>query len=187
MSKLLRNREPRARTSTPSSITKFHLTASPSALPLPSPSRPLHNVMAATMTSTSPTPITTTRPNPSRTPLPLSASQESQVRELYHKRVRQKCADEVREFATCCLNRTFTATLFCRPQQKAMNQCMMRFATQEEQDAARAEWFAKFDERKAERERREEQRRKDEVFWREWWDKDLSKKPGESLKEGDGK
>lgn len=34
--------------------------------------------------------------NPSRNPLPLSASQESQVRELYHKRVRQKCADEVR-------------------------------------------------------------------------------------------
>lgn len=34
--------------------------------------------------------------NPSRSPLPLSASQESQVRELYHKRVRQKCADEVR-------------------------------------------------------------------------------------------
>lgn len=34
--------------------------------------------------------------NPSRNPLPLSASQEGQVRELYYKRVRQKCADEVR-------------------------------------------------------------------------------------------
>lgn len=34
--------------------------------------------------------------NPSRNPLPLSASQEGQVRELYHKRVRTKCADEVR-------------------------------------------------------------------------------------------
>jgi COX assembly protein 1 len=101
--------------------------------------------------------------------------------------VRQKCADEVREFATCCSTHTFTATLFCRQQQKAMNQCMMRFATQEEQDAARAEWFAKFDERKEERERREAQRKKDEVFWREWWDKDLSKKPGQSQKGWEGK
>jgi COX assembly mitochondrial protein 1 len=49
---------------------------------------------------------------------------------------------------------------------------MLRFANQEEMDAARAEWFAKFDERKAEREAKEEQRRKDEVFWREWWDKE---------------
>ena len=61
-----------------------------------------------------------------------------------------------------------------------MNNCMLKYATQEEQDAARAEWFAKFDERKEERERKEEQRKKDEVFWREWWDKDLNKKPGQS-------
>lgn len=33
---------------------------------------------------------------PARQPLPLSATQESQVREIYHKRVRNKCADEVR-------------------------------------------------------------------------------------------
>lgn len=44
---------------------------------------------------------TTTAPNgaplnPTRKPIPLSASQESQVRELYYKRVRNKCADEVR-------------------------------------------------------------------------------------------
>lgn len=45
----------------------------------------------AAMTTTQQPPL-----NPSRNPLPLSASQESQVRELYHKRVRQKCADEVR-------------------------------------------------------------------------------------------
>lgn len=139
--------------------------------------------------------------NPSRSPLPLSASQESQVRELYYKRVRQKCADEVRgthisphssihtpthtqhplidrsltpapDFAACATARTFTATLFCRKEQKAMNNCMMRFATQEEQDKARAEWFATVEERRVERERREEKRKKDEVFWREWWDKD---------------
>jgi COX assembly mitochondrial protein 1 len=98
------------------------------------------------------------------------------VRELYYKRVRQKCADEVREFATCCTNRTFTATLFCRPQQKAMNNCMMRFATQEEQDEARKEWFETFEERRFERERKEEKRKKDEVFWREWWDKEKDTK-----------
>lgn len=34
--------------------------------------------------------------DPTRTPLPLTASQEAQVRELYYKRVRTKCADEVR-------------------------------------------------------------------------------------------
>ena len=56
---------------------------------------------------------------------------------------------------------------------------MMQYATQEEQDAARAEWFATMDKRKEERDRKEEQRKKDEKFWKEWWDKDLSKKPGE--------
>ncbi|KAF2720432.1 hypothetical protein K431DRAFT_189513, partial [Polychaeton citri CBS 116435] len=115
-------------------------------------------------------------PSPSplsaRGPLPLSASQEGQVRELYHKRVRQKCADEVRDFAACCTNRTFTATLMCRKEQKAMNTCMMQYATQAEQDAARSEWFAKMDERRIEREKKEEKRKKDEVFWREWWDKE---------------
>lgn len=35
-------------------------------------------------------------PMPSRNPLPLSASQEAQVRELYYKRVRTICADEIR-------------------------------------------------------------------------------------------
>lgn len=32
----------------------------------------------------------------SQRPLPLSASQEQQVRDIYYKRVRNKCADEVR-------------------------------------------------------------------------------------------
>lgn len=57
---------------------------------------------------------------------------------------------------------------------------MVKYATQEEQDAARAEWFATIDKRREEKERKEEKRVKDEVFWREWWDKDLNKKPGES-------
>lgn len=52
--------------------------------------------MAAVMATPEITTAKGTAPNPSRNPLPLSASQESQVRELYYKRVRQKCADEVR-------------------------------------------------------------------------------------------
>ena len=35
-------------------------------------------------------------PLPSRNPLPLSAAQEAQVRDLYHKRVRGQCANEIR-------------------------------------------------------------------------------------------
>lgn len=58
-----------------------------------------------------------------------------------------------------------------------MNTCMMKYANQAEQDAARAEWFATIEQRKMEREEKEKKRQKDEKFWREWWDKDLSKKP----------
>lgn len=59
---------------------------------------PAEHAMATSMTSQSPAEPPTKAPalSPSRQPLPLSASQESQVRELYHKRVRNKCADEVR-------------------------------------------------------------------------------------------
>lgn len=35
-------------------------------------------------------------PLTARGPLPLSASQENQVKDLYYKRVRGKCADEIR-------------------------------------------------------------------------------------------
>ena len=35
-------------------------------------------------------------PLPSRNPLPLSATQEAQVKELYYKRVRGYCANEIR-------------------------------------------------------------------------------------------
>jgi COX assembly protein 1 len=33
---------------------------------------------------------------PSRNPLPLSASQESQVRDIYYARVRKQCAEEIK-------------------------------------------------------------------------------------------
>ncbi|KAK5113971.1 hypothetical protein LTR62_003094 [Meristemomyces frigidus] len=117
-------------------------------------------------------------PLPSRNPLPLSSSQETQVRELYFKRVRNKCADEVRDFAACCTSRTFTATIMCRREQKAMNVCMMKYATQDEQDAAREEWFATMDKRREEREVKEVKRKEDEKFWREWWAKDEAKRGG---------
>lgn len=35
-------------------------------------------------------------PMPSRNPLPLSASQEAQIRDIYHKRVRSACAPEIK-------------------------------------------------------------------------------------------
>ena len=60
-----------------------------------------------------------------------------------------------------------------------MNTCMMQYATQEEQDAAREEWFATMDKRREERERKEEKRKQDEVFWRDWWAKNPEKKPGQ--------
>lgn len=66
----------------------------------------------------------------------------------------------------------------CRKEQKAMNTCMMKYATQAEQDAAREEWFATMDKRREERERKEEKRKQDEKFWREWWDKNPGVKPG---------
>ncbi|KAI9869969.1 MAG: hypothetical protein M1830_004881 [Pleopsidium flavum] len=108
-------------------------------------------------------------PLPSRNPLPLSASQEGQVRELYYKRVRGKCADEIRDFASCALNRTISATWACRPERLAMNSCMVAHATQQEQDAAREEWFSTRDVRARQREEKEKKRKEQEKFHREWW------------------
>jgi COX assembly protein 1 len=36
------------------------------------------------------------QPQNLRNPLPLSATQEAQVRDLYYKRVRSRCADEIK-------------------------------------------------------------------------------------------
>ena len=53
--------------------------------------------MMATQPTSTPSQSSTTRtPLPSRNPIPLSSSQEAAVRELYYKRVRSKCADEIR-------------------------------------------------------------------------------------------
>lgn len=50
----------------------------------------------ATMTSKAPAPDAERAPLPTRNPLPLSPTQESQIRELYHERVRRKCSDEIK-------------------------------------------------------------------------------------------
>ncbi|CAI6090467.1 unnamed protein product [Clonostachys chloroleuca] len=106
---------------------------------------------------------------PSRNPLPLSASQESQVRDIYYARVRKLCSDEIKAFADCALGRTFTVSFQCREQHREMNSCLTRFATPAEHDAAREEWFAMRLERQRERERKARMAAAQEEFLREWW------------------
>ncbi|OLN82887.1 hypothetical protein CCHL11_08387 [Colletotrichum chlorophyti] len=108
-------------------------------------------------------------PMPTRNPLPLSASQEAQIRDIYYARVRNACAPEIKAFADCALNRTFTVSFVCRTQLRAMNGCMKDHATPAEHDAAREEWFAKRLERQKERERKAVKKAQQEDFIREWW------------------
>ncbi|KAH8432240.1 uncharacterized protein LDX57_009879 [Aspergillus melleus] len=98
-------------------------------------------------TSTSSTPEVPKKYN-LRNPLPLSAAQESEVKQIYYKRVRALCAPEIKAFAECAVNRTVTATWVCRTQRLAMNSCMVAHAKPEEEDRAREEWFATHEERK---------------------------------------
>lgn len=51
-------------------------------------------------------------------------------------------------FAECAVDRTVTATWVCREQRLAMNSCMLKHATRENEDLAREEWFATVDERR---------------------------------------
>ncbi|KAI0410014.1 hypothetical protein F4802DRAFT_10605 [Xylaria palmicola] len=108
-------------------------------------------------------------PMPSRNPLPLSASQEAQVREVFNARVRERCADEIKAFADCARDRTFSVTFACRALSHAMNSCMLAHATQAEHDRAREDWFAARTARARERERRERRKLEQERFHREWW------------------
>ena len=50
-----------------------------------------------------------------------------------------------------------------------MNSCMVAYATQAEQDAAREEWFATIDDRRRQKAEKEEKKREQERFHREWW------------------
>lgn len=51
-------------------------------------------------------------------------------------------------FAECAVNRTITATWVCRDQRLTMNGCMLAHAKPDEEDRAREEWFATFEERR---------------------------------------
>lgn len=63
---------------------------------------------------------------------------------------------------------------------------MNQYATREEQDAAREEWFATMDARREERMAKEKKRVEDEKFWKDWWDKEkkTSDLPAQAAKEG---
>ncbi|TEY85721.1 hypothetical protein BOTCAL_0013g00290 [Botryotinia calthae] len=122
-------------------------------------------------------------PMTSRNPLPLSAAQEAQVQEIYHTRVRSHCAAEIKVFAECALERTFTAPFKCREQNRAMNNCMISHATQSEKDAAREEWFSLRLQRQRDREAREARRKEQEKFHREWWGLPTEDREGEKGKE----
>ncbi|KAI1383854.1 cytochrome c oxidase biogenesis protein Cmc1 like-domain-containing protein [Hypoxylon trugodes] len=108
-------------------------------------------------------------PMPSRNPLPLSASQEAQVREVFNERVRKQCADEIKAFADCARNRTLTIPFACRESSRRMNGCMLAYATPEEHDRAREQWFAQRQQRAREREQKERRKLEQEAFHREWW------------------
>lgn len=77
--------------------------------------------------------------------------------------------DRYTVFADCALGRTLTAPFKCRPQNRAMNTCMIAHATQAEQDAAREDWFATRLRRQKDREDKEKRRIEQEKFHREWW------------------
>ncbi|KAK4239899.1 cytochrome c oxidase biogenesis protein Cmc1 like-domain-containing protein [Achaetomium macrosporum] len=129
-------------------------------------------------------------PMPSRNPLPLSASQEAQIRDIFHARVRKKCAAEIKAFADCAMGRTFTTSFACRETHRIMNSCMKAHATQDEQDAAREEWFAQRLERQRERERKARRKAEQEAFLREWWglpekDREEARREMEKLKRGE--
>ncbi|KAL1879977.1 hypothetical protein VTK73DRAFT_6557 [Phialemonium thermophilum] len=129
-------------------------------------------------------------PIPSPNPLPLSASQEAQVRDIFYSRVRSHCAAEIKAFAECALNRTFTVSFACRAEKRAMNSCMKAHATPAEEDAAREDWFAQRLERQRERERKARRKAEQEAFLREWWglpqkDREEREREMEKLRRGE--
>jgi COX assembly mitochondrial protein 1 len=64
-----------------------------------------------------------------------------------------------------------------------MNNCMTSHATQAEQDAAREEWFATRLKRQKEREAKEQRRKEQEKFHREWWGLPAEEREGEKGRE----
>lgn len=128
-------------------------------------------------------------------PTPLSAPQEQQVRDLYYRNVRAKCAPEIEgapslhnspqhpptfiltptaAFASCALGRTLTMIYTCRAPRLAMNACMLQYQNQAELDRARSEWFALAEERKAARAEHKRKLEDARGKHKEWWNLDDS-------------
>jgi COX assembly protein 1 len=62
-----------------------------------------------------------------------------------------------------------TLAFACRGTRRAMNGCMKVHSTQDEEDAAREEWFATRLERQREREKKTRRKLEQEAFIKEWW------------------
>lgn len=60
-----------------------------------------------------------------------------------------------------------------------MNSCMISHSSQDEQDAAREEWFALRLQRQVDREKKEERRKEQERFHKEWWGLPIEEREGE--------
>ncbi|KAF2127867.1 hypothetical protein P153DRAFT_342783 [Dothidotthia symphoricarpi CBS 119687] len=125
----------------------------------------------ATPTPSSDGMIIGTNSRPSN-PTPLSAPQEQQVRDLYYKNARSKCAQEIETFAACALGRTITMVWACRAQKLTMNACMLQFQTQDEMDKARAQWFQLAGERRKAREDHQQRLEDARHKHKEWWNLD---------------
>jgi COX assembly protein 1 len=136
-------------------------------------------------------------------PTPLSAPQEQQVRDIYYKSVRAKCATEIEgaspracrplpqptnmppAFAQCALGRTVTMIYACREPRLAMNSCMLQYQNQDELDKARAQWFQLAGERKAARQEHARKLLDAQSKHKEWWNLDDSGRlQGKRLDEG---
>lgn len=59
-----------------------------------------------------------------------------------------------------------------------MNTCMLQYATQKEQDAAREEWFATRLRRQKERDEKAAKLREQEKFYKEWWGLPIEEREG---------
>lgn len=91
------------------------------------------------------------------------------MREVFNARVRAHCAEDIKAFADCARNRTFTIPFACRALSRAMNSCMLAHSTPAEHDRAREDWFAARLTRARDRDRRERRKLEQERFHRDWW------------------
>ena len=85
------------------------------------------------------------------------------------------------------MGRTISMSWACREHRLKMNSCMVSYATQEEQDAAREEWFATIDERVRQREEDEIRRKENKKLHDEWWGITPPSDEGQEGKARDGK